>query len=207
MANDLSNPAPAVPTDLVRQHRRVALICTLFLASMFGLAYAAVPLYDLFCRATGLGGTPQIAATLPSSGKAGVLRDITMRFDANVASGLPWRFEAVTTPTVLRVGEPFLATYRATNLSAGDTVGTASYNVAPPQSGAFFFKVECFCFTEQKLGPYESAELTVSFYVDPELAGDINLASLDTITLSYTFFPARQPVRSSALPAQAAPAP
>ena len=207
MANNPLDHSRAAPADLARQHRRVALACTLFLATMFGLAYAAVPLYELFCRATGLGGTPQIAATLPASGKADLSRDITMRFDANIGPGLPWRFEAVTTPTILRVGEPFLATYRATNLSARDTVGTASYNVTPPQSGAFFFKVECFCFTEQKLGPYESAELTVSFYVDPELAGDINLTSLDTITLSYTFFPARQPVRSSALPAQAAPAP
>lgn len=191
---------------MARRHSRVAIACVAFFCSMFALAYAAVPLYNWFCRATGLGGTPQIARSAPTGSEIPLSREITVRFDANLGPGLPWRFEAVTKPVRLRIGEPFIATYRATSLSDHETVGTAAYNVTPQQSGGYFFKVECFCFTEQRLAPRQSAELSVSFYVDPDLVKDSNLDSLDTITLSYTFFPARQPVRSSAVSASDASA-
>lgn len=181
---------------LAQGNRRVALACVLFFLSMFGLAFAAVPLYSWFCRVTGFAGTPQIANVAPGAGSGERL--ITVRFDANIGAGLPWRFEAISPPVTFRLGEPFLATYRATNLSDRETTGTAAFNVTPQQSGGYFAKVECFCFTEQHLKAGESQDLTVSFFVDPELAADANLGHLDTITLSYTFFPVRQPARTSA---------
>lgn len=188
---------------LARRNRRVAIACVSFLGLMFALAYAAVPLYSLFCRLTGFAGTPLIAKALPVPGEAVGDHKITVRFDANIGPGLPWKFEPVSAPVRLKLGEPYVATFRATSLSDHDSVGTASYNVAPQQSGGFFAKVECFCFTEQKLKAHESAELSVSFYVDPDLAADPYLKTLDTITLSYTFFPARPPARQSAAAAAA----
>lgn len=189
---------------LGKRNRRVAYACLGFLATMFGLAYAAVPLYSWFCRTTGFAGTPLIASAPPAAKDIDKSKTITVRFDANTNSALPWKFEPVSAPAHIHLGEPYLATFRATNLSDRATVGTAAFNVTPQQVGGFFVKTECFCFTEQKLGPRESEELTVSFYVEPDLAADANLGSLDTITLSYTFFPARQQVGSAATPSATA---
>jgi cytochrome c oxidase assembly protein subunit 11 len=176
------------PTSLHRKHRTVALACTAFFLTMFGAAFAAVPLYDWFCRATGLGGTTQVASQAPVR----VLdRTMTVRFDANVAPGLAWRFEPVATTVRVRLGEPHVATYRVRNLASVPTTGTASYNVTPLNAGIYFHKIQCFCFTEQTLQPGETQEFTVSFFVDPELADDRGMVTLDTITLSYTFFATR----------------
>lgn len=175
-----------------RADLKVALACVAFFATMFGAAFAAVPLYDWFCRVTGIGGTTQVATRAPDQ----VLdRMITVRFDANVGPGLPWRFEPLRTTMTVRLGEPVLAHYRVTNLAQRETVGTASYNVTPLTTGVFFHKMACFCFTEQFLAPGETQDFTVSFFVDPDLDKDHGAKALDTITLSYTFFPTRNPSR------------
>jgi cytochrome c oxidase assembly protein subunit 11 len=177
---------------LAVRHRRVAAACVAFVAAMFGAAFAAVPLYDWFCRVTGLAGTTQVATRAPDR----VLdREVTVRFDANVTPGLPWRFEPLERTLRVRLGEAHVARYRVTNLSARETVGTATYNVTPLNVGLFFQKIQCFCFTEQFLKPGETQDFAVSFFVDPDLDRDPGSRSLDTITLSYTFFPTRNPSR------------
>ena len=168
------------------QHRKVAVACVALVVAMVGLAYASVPLYRLFCQVTGYGGTTQRAAA-----RSMAISDtpVTIRFDANVAPGLPWTFEAVTPPMTIKLGETAIATYRATSTGSGVSMGTAAYNVVPDQAGAFFNKVACFCFTEQTLQPGESAELPVQFFVDPAMANDTSAWRIKEITLSYTFFP------------------
>jgi cytochrome c oxidase assembly protein subunit 11 len=157
---------------------------------MVGMAFAAVPLYNWFCRATGFGGTTQVATTAPGH----VLnRRILVRFDANVAPGLPWRFEPEQPVIEVRIGDVVTVNYVVTNLSAQATVGQASYNVWPPTVGAYFSKINCFCFTEQRFGPGETREMPVVFFVDPELAKDSEQDDLTSITLSYTMYPVRQP--------------
>lgn len=176
-----------------QQRRRdltVAAACGAFAAGMVGMAFAAVPLYDWFCRTTGFAGTPQIASAAPGT----VLdRRITVRFDANVTSGLPWRFEPEQPSLVVRIGDVLTVNYVVTNLSAHETVGLASYNVWPPTVGAYFAKISCFCFTEQRLKPGETREMPVVFFVDPELVKDSEQDKLTSITLSYTMYPVRQP--------------
>ena len=175
------------------QRRRdvmVAVACGMFVAAMVGAAYAAVPLYNWFCRTTGFGGTPQVAAAAPTL----VLdRRLKVRFDANVAGGLPWRFEPEQNSVEVRIGEVVTVQYRVINQSARETVGLASYNVSPPTVGAYFSKINCFCFSEQRLGAGETRDMTVVFFVDPALAKDAEQDGLDTITLSYTMYPVRQP--------------
>jgi len=176
-----------------RRRRRdlmVAAACGAFVAIMVGMAYAAVPLYNWFCRATGFGGTTQVAAV----GPANVLdRHIEVRFDANVSGDLPWRFEPEQTSVVARIGEVVTVNYRVVNESAREIVGQASYNVSPPTIGAYFSKINCFCFTEQRLGPGERRSMPVVFFVDPALVKDSEQDDLSTITLSYTMYPVRQP--------------
>lgn len=171
------------------QHRRngsVALVCVAVVAGMLSLAYAAVPLYRLFCQVTGFAGTTQ-RATRPSTEILD--RTVTVRFDANVGPGLSWDFAPVERTMTVRLGENAMATYRATNRSDRTTVGTATFNVTPDQAGVFFNKLECFCFTEQKLEPGQSVDMPVSFFVDPAMATDVDGAHIGLITLSYTFFP------------------
>ena len=138
----------------------VAASCGAFVALMVGAAYAAVPFYNWFCRATGFGGTPQIATAAPQ-GMLG--RTVTVRFDANVTGGLPWRFEPEQNAIDVRLGEVVTVNFTVTNLSARETVGQAAYNVAPPTTGGYFNKINCFCFTEQRLGPGEKREMPVVF--------------------------------------------
>jgi cytochrome c oxidase assembly protein subunit 11 len=175
------------------QRRRdliVAAACGVLVAAMVGAAYAAVPLYDWFCRTTGFGGTPQVASAAPSH----ILeRKLKVRFDANVAGGLPWRFEPEQNSIEVRTGEIVTVNYRVVNESARETVGVASYNVSPPTAGAYFAKINCFCFTDQRLKPGEKRDMAVVFFVDPELAKDWEQNGLDIITLSYTMYPVRQP--------------
>ncbi|MFG1478139.1 cytochrome c oxidase assembly protein [Xanthobacter sp. V4C-4] len=170
------------------RHRLVALCCAAFIAAMVGVTYASVPLYAAFCALTGFGGATRVAQRAPDGGTA---RDITIRFDANVAAGLPWRFAPDAREAVVKIGAPSLAHYTARNTSGEETMGNATYNVSPPQAGAYFVKMQCFCFEAQQLGPHGAADMPVAFYVDPAILDDPDLKTLPAITLSYTFFPAR----------------
>jgi len=178
-----------------KTHRRnlvVATACGVFVAGMVGMAYAAVPLYTWFCRTTGFGGTTQIGQI----GPAQVLdRKVTVRFDANVANGLPWKFSPERVAMDVRIGEVVTVLYRVENNSDRETVGQATYNVTPPTTGAYFVKINCFCFTEQAFKPHESRDMPVVFYVDPALVADAEQDDLNTITLSYTMYPVRAPAR------------
>jgi cytochrome c oxidase assembly protein subunit 11 len=180
----------------------IAGTCALFVAVMVGAAYAAVPLYNWFCRSTGFGGTPQITSIAPSHA---ISRTVKVRFDANVAGGLPWAFEPERNSIELRIGEVVTVNYRVANQSARDTTAIASYNVSPPTAGAYFSKINCFCFNEQRLKPGEKRELAIVFFVDPALIKDSEQDGLDTITLSYTMYPVREPeTPSKSVPADAA---
>jgi cytochrome c oxidase assembly protein subunit 11 len=171
---------------LHRRHRAIALWCAVLVAAMVGAAYAAVPLYRLFCEATGFDGTPRVASK-PS--QMMLDRTVTVRFDANVGPGLAWRFEPVEKTMSVRIGENVLAFYRATNLSDRPLHGMATYNVFPEQAAPFFNKLECFCFKEQVLEPGESVEMPVSFFIDPHIVSDKDAGSTTHLTLSYTFYP------------------
>jgi cytochrome c oxidase assembly protein subunit 11 len=184
MTSETNNQAPS------RRHRATALWCAALVAAMVGAAYAAVPLYRLFCQVTGFDGTPRIA-NAPSTQVLDKTVDI--RFDANVAPGLAWRFEPARTTVQVRIGENTLAFYRATNLSDRPLRGTATYNVLPEQAAPFFNKLECFCFKEQLLQPGETLEMPVSFFIDPQIVGDKDAHGVRHITLSYTFYPVAPP--------------
>jgi len=175
---------------------RVAVICAAVATGMVGLAYASVPLYRLFCQVTGFAGTTQ-RAEAPSHEVLD--RTVTVRFDSNVAPGLDWDFAPVVTSMKLKIGENALAFYRATNHSKEPVVGTATFNVTPEQAGAFFNKIQCFCFTEQRLEPGETVDMPVSFYVDPAIVKDPDGAFVRTIALSYTFHPVAKPKTSAAV--------
>ena len=169
----------------------VASICGFVVVLMVGASYAAVPFYNWFCRATGFNGTTQVATSAPSD--APLERKIAVRFDANVGPGLPWKFEPEQNEIEVRIGEVVTVFYTVTNQAARATAGVAAYNVAPLTVGAYFQKINCFCFTEQTMGPGEKREMPVVFYVDPALAKDSENDGLKTITLSYTFYPVRDP--------------
>jgi cytochrome c oxidase assembly protein subunit 11 len=188
--------------DMARRHRRVAMTCAAFVVGMVGLAYASVPLYRLFCQVTGFAGTPQRVDHASSSIGD---RVITVRFDANVGPGLSWDFVPEKTTQDVRVGENMLAFYKVTNRSTKATVGSATFNVTPDQAGAFFNKMECFCFTEQRLEPGESLDMPVSFFVDPAIVKDKDGSWIRNITLSYTFYPVDHPKARADVPAAGTP--
>ena len=167
----------------------VASICGFVVVLMVGASYAAVPFYNWFCRATGFNGTTQVATSAPAG--APLTRKIAVRFDANVAPGLPWKFEPEQNEVEVRIGEVVTIFYSVTNQAARATTGQAAYNVAPLTSGAYFQKINCFCFTEQTMAPGETREMPVVFYVDPAITADHENDGLKTITLSYTFYPVR----------------
>jgi cytochrome c oxidase assembly protein subunit 11 len=179
------------------RHRRTALACLGLAVGMVGMAYAAVPLYDLFCRVTGFDGTP-LVRTLPAGEVLD--REIAVRFDANVAPGLAWRFAAEAPEVKVRLGQTTTVLYRVTNEGPAASTGIATFNVQPSLAGGYFVKLECFCFTEQTLQPGETRDSAVMFYVEPGLTGDPNVRHLESITLSYTYFPAKggRPVASAA---------
>jgi cytochrome c oxidase assembly protein subunit 11 len=187
----------ARPRDLL-----IAAACGVFVALMVGLSYASVPLYTWFCRATGFGGTTQVSTAAPGEVLA---RTLTVRFDANVLGGLPWRFEPKQNAMQVHIGEVATAFYTIADESGRETAGVASYNVSPPTTGAYFEKINCFCFTEQRLQPNEKREIAVVFYVDPSLVKDAEHDGLNTITLSYTFYPARAPTAPVAASAASEP--
>mgnify|MGYP003958268797 FL=1 len=152
---------------------------------MVGMAFAAVPLYSLFCQVTGYGGTSQVAVAAPGAVEG---RMITVQFDASIASGMPWKFKPVQREITVRIGEEHLAFYSAHNPLKRKVMGTATYNVTPHKAGPYFSKIDCFCFTEQVLEPGQTVEMPVSFFVDPDILNDPGLDDVRTITLSYTFF-------------------
>ena len=167
----------------------VAACCAAVVAGMVGAAYAAVPLYNWFCKTTGFGGTTQVAEKAPER----ILgRTLTIRFDANVTPGLPWRFQPEQNVIQVRIGEVATVRYKVVNEAARDIAGQASYNVSPPTVGGYFNKINCFCFTEQRLKAGETREMAVVFYIDPSIAGDRDQNDLNTITLSYTFYRQRE---------------
>ena len=174
-------------TALARRNGRIALLAALLAAAMVGLAFASVPLYRLFCQVTGFAGTTQVAADGRAPGPVGRL--IGVRFDANTASALPWRFEPVETHRRVAIGARNIALYTARNLSDRPVTGTATFNVTPSQAGRYFSKIQCFCFTEQTLQPGQEVQMPVVFYVDPAILEDETARDISEITLSYTFYP------------------
>lgn len=181
-------------TDLGRRKRNTVLFAVTLLAGMGALVYYAVPLYNLFCRVTGYGGTTQRAEVAPGAiGK----RVITVRFVSEVNPQLPWSFYPAQREVKVRVGERKLIHYVAKNNSNETIVGTATFNVSPPKSGVYFNKIACFCFNEQTLKPGQQVDMPVSFFIDPKMLKDRNLEDVKTITLSYTFFRAYNGKRSA----------
>ena len=156
---------------------------------MVALAYAAVPLYEMFCRVTGFGGTPLVAQS--NADRPVLSRTVAVRFDANVDPGLPWRFQPLERELKVRLGEEKLTHYRVTNVSQRPIVGTATYNVTPEPTGPWFNKIQCLCFTEQVLLPGQSMDMPVVFFVDPDMDKDRRYDNVRTITLSYTFYEAK----------------
>jgi cytochrome c oxidase assembly protein subunit 11 len=185
-SSDGRAPQPRLGRDVL-----VASICGLVVVLMVGASYAAVPFYNWFCRATGFNGTTQVATSAPSG--APLERTVAVRFDSNVAGGLPWKFEPEQTEIEVKIGEVVTVFYTVTNQSARTTSGQAAYNVAPLTVGSYFEKINCFCFTEQTMAPGEKREMPVVFYVDPAIAADHENDGLNSITLSYTFYPVREP--------------
>ncbi|MDA0368521.1 MAG: cytochrome c oxidase assembly protein [Proteobacteria bacterium] len=172
---------------MVDQSRRrfTGLLLGGVVVGMGGAAYAAVPAYRLFCQVTGFGGTTRRAHALPSVVGE---RMITVQFDANTDPALPWRFRPKQREVAVRVGAEGLAFYEAANLSNAVVMGQAAFNVSPAKAGQYFNKIQCFCFNEQVLQPGESANMPVTFFIDPAIVDDPNMDDVSTITLSYTFF-------------------
>lgn len=171
-------------------NRFVALAAACIAIAMVGMAYAAVPLYRLFCQVTGFGGTTQ-RALAPSS--APLAQRISVRFDANVAPGLGWSFKPVLTTLTPRIGEQTLISYTAANNTDHPITGTATFNVTPESAGQYFNKIQCFCFTEQTLQPGQAVDMPVVFFVDPAILKGKQASRISEITLSYTFFEVEKP--------------
>jgi cytochrome c oxidase assembly protein subunit 11 len=168
-----------------RGHGLVGLSLAGLVAGMVGLSFAAVPLYRVFCQATGYNGTPQRAAAGP---KEVLDKTIRIRFDGNVDRSLPWRFVPEKPTMDVKIGETALAYFKATNPIDHAMSGTAVFNVAPEQAGLYFTKIECFCFKQQTLAAGQTAEMPVTFFVDPKIVDDEDTKNIDEITLSYTFY-------------------
>lgn len=189
-------------TDLARRNRRTGLVAAGVVVGMVGLSFAAVPLYDLFCRMTGFGGTPMIGQAAP--GAVGD-RKITVRFNATTHSSLPWRFTPEQPSVTLRLGEEGLAFYSATNRAETPVTGISLYNVTPEKVGRYFHKVACFCFEQQTLSPGERVDMPVTFWVDPKIAEDPSTRDVTTITLSYSFYRTMEDAQKAGAMANAGP--
>ena len=175
-------------TTSQNRNRRIAICLGALVVGMVGLSYASVPLYDLFCRVTGYGGTTQVADAKSNHIVMG--HPVTVRFDANVNPALNWKFIPMEPKVMVNPGEEIVVNYRATNLGTLPSTGTSTFNVTPVKAGPFFMKLDCFCFIEQTLQPGQSVDMPVRFFVDPEIALDKNAKDIGEIILSYTFFPA-----------------
>lgn len=176
-----------------QKNRRIAIICVSVVAVMTGLSFASAPLYDLFCRVTGFAGTPLRADAAPGiASDAGRVPQpgklITIRFNADTASDMPWAFQPVQREVKVMPGEETLIFYRASNPTDKPITGNAAFNVTPEKAGPYFNKIACFCFSEQVLQPGQTVDMPVSFFVDPEMLKDPKTREMRTITLSYTFF-------------------
>jgi cytochrome c oxidase assembly protein subunit 11 len=178
------------PLETPRADRnlRFGLMVLLVPLAMLGAAYAAVPLYQMFCQATGYGGTTKRAESNP---KGVIAREMTVRFDSNVDGGLAWRVTP-SKPVTGRIGDVTTITYTATNLSDKTVTGQAIFNVTPELAGGYFDKIQCFCFSEQTLKPHETVEMPVTFFVDPDIDKDRDLRTVHDITLSYTFYASKK---------------
>jgi cytochrome c oxidase assembly protein subunit 11 len=173
-----------------RRNARTASRLAIIVLAMVGLTFASVPLYRLFCGATGYAGTTQRAAAAPGRSASDAV--ITVRFNAETATELGWEFRPLQEEVTVHPGEERVIAYRAVNRTNQPVTGTATFNVTPFKAGFYFNKLQCFCFTKQYLAPGESADLSVSFFVDPDILTDPNTRDVDTITLSYTMFRAKE---------------
>jgi cytochrome c oxidase assembly protein subunit 11 len=199
------SPAPtperAVPDPQFRRNRNVAIVCAAVFFGMVGAAFAAVPIYRAFCQATGYSGTVRRAESAPDK----VLdRQLTVSFDTNVR-GLPWEFRAEQRSQSLKLGETKLAFFKVTNHADHPITARALFNVAPDQAGAYFRKLQCFCFSDQTIGAGQTVEMPVLYFVDPKFADDVNTRNFTDVTLSYTFFPAVDAKPTKAAQAKANP--
>ena len=194
----LSDPTPdkTAKSALQRRNGRSGVLFAVLPFAMLALAYGSVPLYRMFCQATGYGGTTQRVA---NASTVVLDRTVEILFDANTGGAIPWTFEPVQRKMDVRLGETAMAFFRATNTSDKRITGTATFNVDPPAAGIHFNKIACFCFTEQTLGPGQTVDMPVTFFVDPALATDKDAKNIGVIVLSYTFFP-----KEAAKPATAA---
>ncbi|MEQ1769652.1 MAG: cytochrome c oxidase assembly protein [Devosia sp.] len=172
---------PVAPTS---RNLRVAGILALIVAGMVGLSYAAIPLYQLFCQATGYGGTTRVASDNP---KGVIAREMTIRFDSNIDGSIPWTVTP-SRPVTGQIGKVETVVFTAHNLTNKTVTGTAIFNVTPELAGSYFNKIECFCFTEQTLKPGETVQMPVTFFVDPDIDKNADLDTIHDITLSYTFY-------------------
>jgi cytochrome c oxidase assembly protein subunit 11 len=190
------------PQELAaRRNGKVALICVAAFFGMVGAAYAAVPLYKLFCQATGFDGTVRKAEVKPSK----ILdRKVTIRFDANIRE-LPWTFQTMQASQDIRIGDTGLAFFKVTNPTDKPQTGRALYNVVPESAGPYFQKLECFCFSSQTIQPHQTVEFPVVYFVDPQFADDPETKGKTEITLSYTFFPAVDDGKNDKVAAAATP--
>ena len=174
---------------IAQRNARTGLLAAVLALAMVGLAFASVPLYRLFCQVTGFGGTPMRAERAPGA----VTGEVGVRFDANIDPRLPWRFEPVQQTVRIAPGARTQIMYRATNLTARTTTGTAVFNITPALASKYFSKIQCFCFSEQTLKGGETVDMPVIFFVDPKLRQDEGTKDIDEITLSYTFYPVETP--------------
>ena len=183
----------------MNRNTRLGLILVFVFAGMVGMAYAAVPLYRAFCQATGFDGTVGRATAAPAEA---IARTMTVRFDTNV-NGVPFEFKPDVTRQEVQIGRTALAFFKVTNTSDRPVTAQAVYNVVPESAGAYFRKLECFCFTEQTLQPGQTIEFPMTYFIDPELATDAETKGIQEITLSYTFFPAARSAGPTQRPASA----
>jgi cytochrome c oxidase assembly protein subunit 11 len=172
-----------------RRYGLTAAACGVFVLTMLGAAFASVPLYDMFCKVTGYGGTPVRADSAPEEA---IARTITVRFDGNVANGIGWAFRPEQRQVKVKVGEIHQVNFFAENRTDHVSTGTATFNVTPELTGQYFNKIACFCFTSQTLKPGERGEMPVTFFIDPAIDDNAQARFIDTITLSYTFFPSSE---------------
>lgn len=189
--------AATLSPDVSRRNRKAAVLALCFAGGMLGMGYAAVPLYRIFCEATGFGGTTMKVSEETASAIAVTDKQIVVRFDSNVSSALPWRFKPENPTEKITIGARDMAAFVAENLSSKPVTGTATFNVTPVQAGRYFAKVQCFCFTEQTLQPGEKVRMPVIYYVDPAILTDPDTKDIEEITLSYTFYPLDQGKKGS----------
>lgn len=189
----------AIETEMSRKNAQVGVLAFMGALAMLGLGYASVPLYEMFCRVTGFGGTTQVASEGDANRAAalGAMREISIRFDASLARDVPWTFRPAQSTDTIRIGQRDIATYVARNNSDQPITGTATFNVEPAQAGIYFNKIQCFCFTEQTLAPGQEVNMPVLYYVDPAILDDEIIGDIEQITLSYTFHRVKEPVLSA----------